>query len=60
MLQFIFLGYDGFCFPVAYFPRSGATAPELYISVWDVSKLYEFDINVDYICFDGSSNNRAF
>ena len=61
MLQFIFLGYDGFRFPVAYFPSSGATAPELYINVWDVvSKLYEFDINVDYICFDGSSNNRAF
>lgn len=61
VLQFIYLGYDDFRFPIAYFPSSGATAPELYTNVWDlISKLNEIDINIDYVCFDGSSNNRAF
>ena len=36
ILQFIFLGYDGFRFPVAYFPTTGVNAPELYMNVWNM------------------------
>ena len=61
ILQFVFLGYDGFRFSIAYFPTCGATAPDLYINVWDaISKLYEIDVGIDYVCFDGGSSNRAF
>ena len=35
ILQFVFLGFDGFRFPIAYFPSAGANAPELYINVWN-------------------------
>ena len=61
ILQFVFLSYDGFRFPIAYFPTCGATAPDLYINVWDaISKLYEIDVGIDYLCFDGGSSNTAF
>ena len=36
VLQLFFLGYDGFRFPIAYFPTSGITAPDLYMNVWEV------------------------
>lgn len=36
VLQFIFLGYTGFKWPVAYFPTTEAHAAELQILVWDV------------------------
>lgn len=61
IMQFIFLGYDGFRFPISYYPTAGANAPELYDMVWKViNKLNEYDFIVDYVCMDGCSNNRAF
>lgn len=61
VMQFLFLSYDGFRFPFAYFPTTGANAPEIYIIVWEaISKLSTYDFTVDYVCFDGASNNRAF
>lgn len=61
ILQFEFLGYDGFRFPIAYFPSSGATASELYINVRDViNKLSEIEFNIDYVRFDGGNSKRAF
>ena len=35
VIQFLFLSYDGFNFPIAYFSTTGANAPELYINVWE-------------------------
>ena len=61
MMQFMFLSFDGFRFPFAYFPTTGANTPEIYLSVWDsISKLSKYEFTVDYICLDGASNNRAF
>jgi hypothetical protein len=33
ILQFIYLGHDGFRFPFAYFPSHGANGPELFVSM---------------------------
>ena len=61
ILQFIFLGYDGFRFPVAYFSTAGVNAPELYMNVWNIiSQLYLYGFSIQYVCFDGGSSNRAF
>ena len=60
VLQFMFLSYDGFRFPFAYFPSVGANAPELYVTVWEaVRKLSGYEFDIDYVCIDGASNNRA-
>ena len=61
ILQFIFLGFDGFRFPIAYFPSLGANAPELYMNVWNaISEMSQYEFQVQYVCFDGASSNRAF
>jgi hypothetical protein len=60
ILQFIFLGYDGFRFPFGYFPTKGANAPELYLAISNaLQKLLSYDFKVDFICFDGASANRV-
>ena len=61
ILQFIFLGYDGFRFPVAYFPTSCVNAPDLYMNVWNIiSELYLYGFCMQYVCIDGGSSNMAF
>ena len=61
VMQFIFLSYDGFRFPFAYYPSMGANASEIYLTVWEsISKLSKYEFVTDYICFDGASNNRSF
>jgi hypothetical protein len=60
VLQFMFLSYDGFRFPFAFFPSVDANAPELNVSVWEaISKLIGYEFEVDYVCLDGAYNNRA-
>ena len=60
VLQFVYLGYDGFRFPFAYYPTTGANAPEMYIVMWDaISKLITYEFTIDYVSFDGASNNRT-
>lgn len=61
ILQFVYLGFDGFRFPVSYFPSAGVNAPELYFNVWElISQLTRYDFSILYVCFDGGSSNRAF
>jgi hypothetical protein len=61
ILQFIFLGYDGFRFPFAFYPTAGVTAPELNILFWRAIQMLElFHFCVDYTCMDGASCNRSF
>lgn len=36
IVQFIYLGYDGFRFPIAYYPTAGDNEPEIYIMVRNV------------------------
>ena len=61
VLQFIFLGYDGFRFPVAYFPTTGVNAPELYMNLRNmISELSLYGFSIEYVCFDGGSSDRSF
>ena len=61
ILQFVFLGFDGFRFPIAFFPSAGANAPELYINVWNmISAIAQYGFSIKYVCFDGGNSNRAF
>lgn len=61
MLQFIFLSFDGFRWPFAFFPTNGAREPELFLNFWKaVSMLSVFGFRVEYACMDGASSNRAF
>ena len=59
ILQFIYLSYEGFRFPVAYFPTCGVTSLDLFINVWEViCKLHEIEITIDYVCFDGGKRYK--
>ena len=61
VLQFVYLGFDGFRFPIAYFPSDGANAPELYLNIWNmISALGQYGFSIKYACFDGGSSKRAF
>lgn len=61
VLQFIYLGYDGFRFPFAFFPSSTASPAELYLSVWNaIEKCEEYEVKIDFVCMDGASQNRSF
>ena len=60
ILQFIFLGYDGFRFPFGYFATKGANAPELFLAVSNaLQKLLSYGFQVDFLCFDGACANRV-
>ena len=60
-LQFIFHGFGGFRWPVAYFGSNPATTHQLFINFWElVDALDEHDFVVDYVMFDGASTNRSF
>lgn len=60
-LQFIFRGFGGFRWPVAYFGSNPATAHQLFINFWEcLDALDENGFTVDYVTFDGASTNRSF
>ena len=53
-LQFLFHGFSGFRWPVAYYGSNTATAHQLFINFWDcVDALDEHGFTVDYVMFDG-------
>lgn len=59
-LQFMFHGFCGFRWPVAYYGSNPAKAHQLFINVWDcVDALDEKGFVVDYVMFDGASTNRS-
>ena len=61
ILQCMFVSFDGFRWPVAYYPSSGASGPELFEVFWDVvDQLKLRGFKVEYICMDGASTNRSF
>lgn len=61
VLQFVFLGYTGFRFPLFHFPTNQANASELYILFWKlVSIMSTFGFKVQYISMDGAQANRDF
>ena len=60
-LAFMFLAYGGFRWPVAYFGTNNASPHQLYFTFLQlVSKLSEYEFQVDYCMLDGSSMNRSF
>lgn len=61
VLQFIFLGDNGFRFPIAQFPSSGCTASSLFFIFWEgVRKMLETGFKVYYCILDGAEVNRQF
>ncbi|KAK3709452.1 hypothetical protein QZH41_017498, partial [Actinostola sp. cb2023] len=61
VLQFIFLGDNGFRFPIAQFPSGGCTATDLFYMFWEgVKHLLETGFTVYYCILDGAEVNRQF
>ncbi|VDI20706.1 Hypothetical predicted protein [Mytilus galloprovincialis] len=60
-LQYVFHGFTGFRWPVAYFGSDTACAYQIYNYFWDVvAKLNENGFIVDYVNMDGATTNRLF
>ena len=60
-LQFVFQGFSGFRWPVAYFGSDTAKAyelNELFLEAVDV--LDDHGFSIQYVLMDGASTNRAF
>ena len=61
VLQFVFLGFSGFRFPLFHFPTKQANASELYLLFWNVVNLLStFDFTVQFVSMDGAQTNRDF
>lgn len=60
-LQFVFHGFTGFRWPVAYYGSETATGYQINVAFWEVlEKLHEYGFTVDYVNLDGASTNRLF
>jgi hypothetical protein len=52
VLQFVFLGFTGFRFPLFHFPTEQASAPELYLLFWKiVNILSTFGFKIQYVSY---------
>lgn len=61
VLQFVFLGNNGFRFPFAHFPTTEADPATIYTNFWKaVGWLRRFGFNTNYCCCDGGEANRSF
>ncbi|KAK3747398.1 hypothetical protein QZH41_012095, partial [Actinostola sp. cb2023] len=61
MLQFMFLGNEGFRFPFAHFPTANVTSAQLFELFWDaVDALQMFGFTVRLSISDGAGANRKF
>ena len=61
VLQFLFLGNTGFCFPFAHFVTTNVQAYDIYSLFWEaVDYLYLFGFTILYTCTDGVQSNRTF
>ena len=61
VLQYVFLGFSGFRFPICHFPTIQASASDLYILTWEVINMLQvFGFTVRYISTDGAQTNRDF
>lgn len=59
-LQFMFHGFTGFRWPVAYFVSNSASAHQLFLNVWEcIDSLDESYFTIDYLMLDGASANRS-
>jgi hypothetical protein len=61
ILQFTFVGCEGFEFPVAYYPTAQVDPVTLFHMYWDIVKaLQEIKFYVNMAVCDGAQANRAF
>ena len=61
VLQFIFLGFNGFRFPFAHFPTTQTTASELHFMFWEAVKMLNmYGFTVCFSSQDGAQVNRDF
>ena len=61
VLQFVFLGFTGFRFPLFHFPTEQASALELYLLFWKiVNILSTFGFKIQYVSLDGAPTNWDF
>lgn len=61
ILQFTFVGCEGFEFPVAYYPTAQVDPVTLFHTYWEMVKtLQEIKFYVNMAICDGAQANRAF
>ena len=61
VLQFIYLGNNGFRFPFARYPTTEVDPSSLYTNFWKaVGWLRMIGFQVNYCCMDGGEANRSF
>ena len=59
--QYLYVGFNGFCWPVAYFGSDNVNGHSIYLTLWPlVDQLSTFGFKVHGAIMDGSSNNRQF
>lgn len=59
VLQFVFLGFTGFRFPLFHYPTNQASACDIYLELWRiVDMLNIFGFTVKYVSVDGAETNR--
>ena len=59
--QYMFVGFNGFRWPIAYFGSDNVNGHSIYLTFWPlVDTLQSFGFTVHAAIMDGSSNNRQF
>ena len=59
--QYLYVGFNGFRWPVAYFGSDNVNGHSIYLTLWPlVDQLSTFGFKVHGAIMDGSSNNRQF
>ena len=59
--QYLFVGFNGFRWPVAYFGSDNVNGHSIYLTFWPlVDTLSSFGFTVHAAIMDGSANNRQF
>ena len=61
VLQWVFLGLNGFRFPFCYMLNKGLTAGQICTMFWNIIRTFQtYDFKIIFISMDGASSNRSF
>ena len=59
--QYIYVGLNGFGWPVAYYGTNNVKGHSIYLTFWSlIGELHGYGFNVHAVLMDGSNNNRQF
>ena len=59
--QYMFVGLNGFCWPVAYYSTNNINGHSIYLTVWPlIDTLDSYGFKVHRILMDRSNNNHQF